>query len=105
MGKGQSLVVVSEGLIKRFSLYGLYPVSGSADSAVHNLDSKIDQHEWKTDEHTPKQIIDFKIPVYREVLAILDLSGSATDKIESIFKPPVKFFTSDDGILKQNAEV
>ncbi len=90
--------MASEGLIKRFSLYGLYLVTSSEDAAIHNLDSKIDQHEWNVEEHSQKKIIDFTIPVYREVMAIIDLSGNATEIIEGRIKPPVKFFTSDSSI-------
>ena len=87
--------MVTEGLIKRFSLYGLYPVTSSEATTIHNLDSKMDQHTWNNEEHTPKRIIEFTIPVYREVLAIIDLSGNATEKVESKLKPATKFFTSD----------
>lgn len=93
--------MVSEGLIKRFALYGLDPVTSSEDLAIHNLDSNIDQHEWNIEEHTPKQIIEFTIPVYREVLAIVDLNGNATEQVESKLKPAVKFFTSDEGLIKK----
>ena len=87
--------MVSAGFIKRFSLYGFYPVTSSEDPAIHNLDSKIDQHEWNIKEHTLKKKINFSIPVYREVMAILDVSGNATHEIESKLKPAVKFFTSE----------
>ena len=87
--------LVSKGLIKRFSLYGQYPVTSSEDPTIHNLDSKIDQHDWNIEEHTPKRIIKFTIPVYKEVLAIIDLNGNATDKLESKLKPAIKFFASD----------
>lgn len=93
--------MVSEGLIKRFSLYGLYPVTSSDDSTIHNIDSKIDQHDWNNNEHTPKQVVDFTIPVYREVLAIVDMSGNATEQVESKLNPAVKFFTSDEGLIKK----
>lgn len=92
--------MVSEGLIRRFSLYGLYPVTSSKDPAIHNLDSKIDQHEWNIEEHSLKEEINFSIPVYKEVMAILDVSGNATYKIESKLKPSEKFFASDTGIIQ-----
>jgi SAM-dependent methyltransferase len=88
--------MVSEGLIKGFSLYGMYPVTSSEDSTIHNIDSKIDQHDWKAGEHTPKKNIEFTIPVYREVMAIVDLSGNATEQVEEKLKPHVKFFSSDN---------
>lgn len=90
--------MVNDGQIKSFSLYGLYPITGSEDLNVHNLDSEIDQHEWINGKHSNKKIIDFTVPVYKEVLAIIDISGNATRQIESIFKPPEKFFSSkNDG--------
>ena len=51
-----------------------------------------DQHNWVNGEHPPKQTIDFTIPVFKEVLAIIDLSGNATKKLESMIKPDFKFF-------------
>ena len=92
--------LVTEGLIKSFSLYGMSPVTSSEDSAIHNIDSMIDQHGWNKKEHTPKRNIEFSIPVYKEVLAIVDLSGNSTDKVISKLKPFVKLYSSDNETTK-----
>jgi hypothetical protein len=84
--------LVRERLIKRFRLYGLYPALDSADPAIHNLDSGIDQHEWIKGKHTPKKHLHFDIPVYKEILAVLDVSGTATRLIEAKFRSPKVLF-------------
>ncbi len=92
--------MVSDGQIMNFSLYGLHPVTSSQDPNIHNLDSEIDQHEWKADKHSNKKNIDFTVPIYKELVAIVDISGNATNRIESILNPHEKFFSSNHGVTR-----
>ncbi len=89
--------MVDSNKISGFALYGLYPIENSADTSVHNLDSGIDQHEWEEGVHSTKKIMDFTIPIYKEVMAIVDINGDALNKIENIFKPPKKFYEYKNG--------
>ncbi len=72
--------------LKEFSFYALYPVIDSNDDAIHNLDSQTDQHEWSKKKHSAKNYIKFSIPIYKEILVVVDLNGSSTEQVISKFK-------------------
>ncbi len=72
--------------LKKFSFYGLHPVIDSNNDAIHNLDSPTNQHAWNKQKHSVKNYIKFSIPIYKEILVIVDLNGSSTEQVISKFK-------------------
>ena len=72
--------------LKEFSFYGLNPVIDSNNDAIHNLDSTADQHQWNKQKHSVKNYIKFSIPIYKEILVIVDLNGSSMAQVVSKFK-------------------
>lgn len=77
----------------------VYPVYSSEDTSIHNLDSQIDQHQWEVEKHTPKSIVNFTVPLFREAMVIVDLRGNFLEDVELVIKPSVTFFDSEDGIF------
>lgn len=84
--------MVLDGQIKKLSMYGLSPVFSSKDLCIHNLDSEVDQHRWDPDKHSSKKIVNFSIPIYKEVLAIVDLDGNTTHRVKSLIETKEKLF-------------
>jgi len=69
--------------IKRYTLYGFERVQGSADPAVLNLDEPPDSPAWTEGTHGPKRDMAFTEPVFREVMALLDINGKSTSRFQA----------------------
>jgi SAM-dependent methyltransferase len=72
--------------VKRYTLYGSKRIVDSSDSAVLNRSEPVNQHEWTEGQHGAKRRLVFQEPVFREVLAILDVNGKSTQAVRKRFK-------------------
>lgn len=64
------------GEIGHYSIHARYPISSSADPAIHPLGSPVNQHDYDPARHPPKRMdIKFQFPVYRETAAWITMKG------------------------------
>ena len=70
----------TDGLLKRFAMYGRGEVYDSSDRALHPIASPIDQHEWSGSLHGEKPNVCFDQPVFRELAALVAIDKP--DRIE-----------------------
>ena len=80
--------------MSRFCLYGFGTIQNSMSSEIHNLDSPTNQHDWDPEKHSEKRYVEFDLPVYREVIVLIDITGSNVDVIEPLFPGKQKLFDS-----------
>lgn len=77
---------------KRFCIYGHNRITNSMHSALHPIESPIDQHGWNEHQHPPKFYIEFDQPVFTELLCLIQVNDSIN--FEAILKK-AKF----DGVM------
>ena len=75
MASGGLRQILSKLGLDDYVLMGQAPVLDSSDPAVHPLAAKRDQHEYDAAKHPPKPDVQFDIPVYREMVCLVRLSG------------------------------
>jgi hypothetical protein len=66
---------LAAGRVQSFQIYGRGPIKSSADSCFIPLEAPIDQHHYDAAKHgTKPTTIEFSIPVYKEVVAVIKIS-------------------------------
>ena len=62
--------LLSKGKISRFIIGRRHPIANSHSKEVHSLSSAVDQIDWDPSLHEERPLIEFSVPVYRELCAI-----------------------------------
>lgn len=87
--------LVSEGVIKSYTLYGHNLVTNSKDWGIHNLEAQNNVGKWDKNIHSIKDHVTFDQPVFRQTIAVLDIGGDSTDYVEGQFVPDQILYCSD----------
>lgn len=72
--------LLAQGKIRRFILFNRAIIPDSDDPCVHPLSSPINQPKWEAGKHDPKEYTQFRIPVYRELGALIHTRSSKLDE-------------------------
>lgn len=69
--------LLEAGSIYSASYFGLHPVTHSADTCLHALNSAPEQHHFVDGIHPPKPDIEIAFPAFREIVVLIEKRRSA----------------------------
>ncbi len=69
--------VLEEYNFRPFEIFVRLPVTSSEDQSIHPISSPVDQHEYNEKTHPYKKIIEFNVPVYKEIVCYVRLKEFA----------------------------